>query len=67
MAEMIPDRLPAGCSIGEKKFFDILQNLLVDCIVYYEPIIARRYQASVTISPALSSRSFRSWIDIRDE
>ncbi|MDM7995626.1 MAG: 3'-5' exonuclease [Acidobacteriota bacterium] len=51
MAEMIPDRLPAGCSIGEKRLFDILQMLPEDCIVYYEPVVSNRYPDFVVILP----------------
>ncbi len=53
MAEMIPDRLPSGSSAGEKKVFDILQNLPDSCIVYYEPIIEYRYPDFVVICPDL--------------
>ena len=51
MAEMIPDHLPAGTSRGEKRLFDILQNLPDDCIVYYEPVVANRYPDFVVILP----------------
>jgi len=53
MAEMIPDRMPPGTSIGEKRLFEILQRLPDDCIVYYEPIIAGRYPDFVVILPDL--------------
>src|SRR5258705_284601 len=48
---MIPDKLPAGTSIGEKRLFDVLQRLPDDCIVYYEPVIACRYPDFVAIIP----------------
>jgi hypothetical protein len=37
MAEMIPDKFPAGGSVGEEKVFGALKRLPFDCIVYYEP------------------------------
>ncbi|MFO7907217.1 MAG: 3'-5' exonuclease [Planctomycetota bacterium] len=51
MAEMIPDRMPSGASKGEKRLFDILQDLPEDCVVYYEPIIADRYPDFIVILP----------------
>lgn len=53
MAEMIPDSCPAGASAGEKNTFAILQQLPDDYIVYYEPIIARRYPDFIVICPDL--------------
>lgn len=53
MAEMIPDRLPSGSSAGEKAIFEILQNLPDDCLVYYEPIVARKFPDFVIISPRI--------------
>ncbi|MFW6170284.1 MAG: nuclease-related domain-containing protein [Planctomycetota bacterium] len=53
MAEMIPDRMPAGASRGEKRLFDILQDLPEDCVVYYEPIVADRYPDFIVILPEL--------------
>jgi hypothetical protein len=53
MAEMVPDRLPANASRGEKEVFGILQDLPDDCIVYYEPIISARYPDFVVIGPTL--------------
>ncbi|KOR27686.1 hypothetical protein TI03_06350, partial [Achromatium sp. WMS1] len=53
MAEMIPDRMPSGSSKGEKRLFDMLQNLPDDYLVYYEPIIANRYPDFVLICPDL--------------
>src|SRR5215510_3563594 len=53
MAEMIPDRLPASASVGEKKVFAILQQLPDDVIVYYEPVVAERYPDFVAILPTL--------------
>src|SRR5262245_52070933 len=53
MAEMIPDRLPHGASVGEMKVFALLQQLPDDVIVYYEPIVAERYPDFVVILPTL--------------
>lgn len=53
MAEMIPDRLQSGSSVGEKAIFEILQNLPDDCLVYYEPIVARKFPDFVVISPRI--------------
>lgn len=53
MAEMVPDRMPSGASAGEKKLFDVLQQLPDDCIVYYEPAIRRRHPDFVVIIPRL--------------
>lgn len=53
MAEMIPDRLPANASRGEKEVFGILQGLPDDFIVYYEPIISERYPDFIVIGPTL--------------
>lgn len=48
---MIPDRIPSGSSVGEKAIFEILQNLPEDCLVYYEPIVARKFPDFIVISP----------------
>lgn len=53
MAQIIPDRLPARASAGEKKLFSVLQKLDDDCIVYYEPIVEDRYPDFIVISPDL--------------
>jgi hypothetical protein len=53
MAEMIPDRLPSGASVGERKVFALLQQLPDDMIVYYEPAIANRYADFVVIIPSV--------------
>jgi hypothetical protein len=53
MAEMIPDHLPPGASAGEKRVFDVLQRLPNDCIVYWEPVVARRYPDFIVIIPDL--------------
>jgi hypothetical protein len=51
MATMIPDKLPLESSVGEKRMFSCLQNLDDDCIVYYEPIVRRRYPDFIVIIP----------------
>lgn len=51
MAEMIPDRLPHGCSVGEQRVFACLQKLDDDCIVYYEPVVRKRYPDFIVIIP----------------
>lgn len=53
MAEMIPDRLPSGASVGERKVFALLQQLPDDVIVYYEPAIANRYADFIVIIPSV--------------
>jgi hypothetical protein len=53
MAEMIPDRLPAGASAGERKVFAVLQQLPDDIIVYYEPVLAERYPDFIVILPSI--------------
>lgn len=53
MPEMIPDKLPNSSSAGEKAIFAILQNLPDDCLVYYEPIVARKFPDFVVISPRI--------------
>lgn len=51
MAEMIPDRMPTGASIGEKRVFQLLQKLPDDVIVYYEPVVGQRYPDFVVVMP----------------
>ena len=53
MAEMIPDRLPSGASAGERKVFALLQQLLDEVIVYYEPVVADRYPDFIVIIPSV--------------
>jgi Nuclease-related domain len=53
MAEMIPDRLPSGASAGERKVFALLQQLPDQVIVYYEPLVARRYPDFIVIIPSV--------------
>ena len=51
MAEMIPDRLPARAPAGEKRVFAALARLPHDCLVYYEPVVRRRYPDLIVILP----------------
>jgi len=48
---MIPESVPSGRPKGERRVFDVLQNLPDDYIVYYEPVIADRYPDFVVIGP----------------
>lgn len=51
MAEMIPAYLPDHASQGEKAVFAALQELPDDVLVYYEPLIRRRYPDFIIIDP----------------
>jgi hypothetical protein len=51
MAEMIPAYLPDHASQGEKAVFAALQELPDDVLVYYEPVIRRRYPDFIVIDP----------------
>lgn len=51
MAEMIPDRIKDGSSLGEKRVFNILQSLPDNYLVYHEPSINGRYPDFIVISP----------------
>jgi hypothetical protein len=51
MAQMIPEAMPPGSSIAEKRVFDRLQQLDDDCIVYYEPPLGNRYPDFLVIIP----------------
>jgi hypothetical protein len=53
MAQMIPDRLPSGSSRGEQRLFATLQRLPDDYLVYYEPVISKRYPDFVVLAPDL--------------
>ena len=49
MAEMIPPELPDHASAGERATFAALQDMPEDLLVYYEPIIKRRYPDFVVL------------------
>jgi hypothetical protein len=51
MAEMIPEQLPARATEGEKRVFDALARLPDDCLIYYEPVVRRRYPDFIAILP----------------
>jgi hypothetical protein len=52
MAEMIPETLPASSTAGEKRVFSALARLPDDCLVYYEPVVRRRYPDLIAILAA---------------
>jgi AAA domain/UvrD-like helicase C-terminal domain/Nuclease-related domain len=49
MAETIPVTLPPSSTAGEKRVFRILSKLPDDCLVYYEPVVRRRYPDFIVI------------------
>jgi Nuclease-related domain len=51
MAEMIPETLPASSTAGEKRVFATLTRLPDDCLIYYEPVVRRRYPDLIAILP----------------
>ena len=51
MPEMIPDRLPASATAGERRVSAALARLPDDCLVYYEPMVRRRYPDFIVILP----------------
>jgi hypothetical protein len=51
MAEMIPDKLPASSTAGEKRVFAALARLPDDCIIYYEPVVRLRHPDLIAILP----------------
>src|SRR5262245_12980846 len=51
MAEMIPDTLPASSTAGERRVFATLASLPDDCLIYYEPVVRRRYPDLIAILP----------------
>jgi Nuclease-related domain/Viral (Superfamily 1) RNA helicase len=53
MATLIPESLPDNASAGEKIVAARLQNLPEDVLVYYEPIIRRRYPDFVIVAPSI--------------
>lgn len=53
MAELIPETLPSASTAGEKRVFAALSRLPDDCLVYYEPVIAKRYPDFIVILPAV--------------
>ena len=51
MAEMIPETLPASSTAGERRVFATLARLPDDCLIYYEPVVRRRYPDLIAILP----------------
>ncbi|NES04930.1 MAG: AAA family ATPase [Okeania sp. SIO2F4] len=51
MAQIIPDRIPAKASAGEKRLYNILSRLPDDFSVWYEPNIDGRYPDFIILSP----------------
>lgn len=51
MAEMIPEYLPDHASQGEKAVFAALQQLDDKALVFYEPVVQRRYPDFIVIHP----------------
>jgi hypothetical protein len=48
---MIPDAVPAGRPVSERRVFSVLQGLPDDCWVYYEPLIGSRYPDFIVLMP----------------
>jgi hypothetical protein len=52
MAETIPETLPrSGPTAGERRVFAALAKLPENCLIYYEPVVARRYPDLIAILP----------------
>lgn len=51
MAHMIPDAVPQGRPMSERRVFTTLQRLPDDCWVYYEPLVTNRYPDFVVFIP----------------
>jgi hypothetical protein len=51
MAQMIPDAVPPGRPMSERRVFSTLQGLPDDCWVYYEPLVTNRYPDFVVFMP----------------
>lgn len=53
MAQIVPDFLPDHATDGERAVHARLQSLADDVLVFYEPIVKRRYPDFVVIHPRL--------------
>lgn len=53
VAEIIPEFLPDSATAGERRVFALLQRLPDDAIVYYEPIVRRRWPDFIVILPSV--------------
>ncbi len=51
MAQMIPEYLPDHATQGERAIFAALQALPPEVLVFYEPIVKRRYPDFIVIDP----------------
>ena len=51
MAELVPERLPASSTAGEKRVFAALEQLPEDCLVYYEPVVQARHPDLIVVMP----------------
>src|SRR4029453_18832745 len=51
MARMIPDTLPASSTAGDRRVFATLARLPADFLIYYEPVVRRRYPDLIAILP----------------
>lgn len=51
MAEMVPEKLPAASTAGEKRVFSALERLPENCLVYYEPIVQARHPDLIVVMP----------------
>ncbi len=53
MAEMIPEKLPAKSTAGEKRVFSALERLPENCLVYYEPVVQSRHPDLIALMPEI--------------
>ncbi len=51
MADMIPEYMPDSATQGERRVFAALQALPDNVVVYYEPVIQRRYPDFIVLAP----------------
>jgi hypothetical protein len=51
MAALVPDTLPTLSTAGERRVFATLARPPDDCLVYYEPVVRRRYLDLIAILP----------------
>lgn len=51
MADMIPEYMPDSATQGERRVFAALQALPDEVVVYYEPVIQRRYPDFIVLAP----------------
>ncbi len=71
MAEMIPETLPKSSTAGERRVFAALARLPDECLVYYEPVVRRRYPdlidkyypLTLSLSPRERAPEAAAWVD----